>query len=1212
MDPSVEEHPGSASNETKNGADPSQQGAANMSQPHNERCNGSAHVETRYIHHIIYQQPAAQQPNGAPVEEMLPFLNQPPYYQTQAQFQQRAYYDPNRYDRNDQQEAFGQGPSDLDNSNSSNGQNVRRNGNSNGGSSFTDSVDSAVKLSKTLFFKFGKSKQSDHRSQAKYLNRKKGAAPQKDQKRESSDSEKRNCEKRNSAQTDNFSADDELETSLGENATDQSSEQEDDQTGNSAADWSEILNIPGPKRIWTGLQGIAVSLFGIFLPAFLFFASIASAPKRFTLVLLHHPVETSIELLLVASIPLINYFVWNALCKGKTNVSRLLVMALGSALTSSLAIAGICIAALFGGNNDLANSIGTDFSLGFTWLGILSLVSGGVSAFLINKLRLSWELPMTRFKVIAQAISGMVLTLIAFTGSEYRPWCIRMAQSQAVSVDAKQKTAGLAWLRQLRPEREMLMECADARAAGLAGLFYPLKQSTQHQLYFQLTGTPYSFRDMNATDLSSMPDDYLRRHVVGDRIENLVLTRSSLTGALHPNTLTSTLNWTFVVKNGNSMPQEARAEIGLPPGAAITGLTVWHRGESEDPDFVASNKVDGAQMSSEGHDSPAMVTDLGHGRALLHAYPVPPEEELKIRVSMVVPMKAETDTSASLITPQLIATNFGLNGDHLVRLRSATDLSSSSKSMSKGVSPTGEKVISGQFDEKQLETNGVTIFASRSVTSKPYVVLDRISTALHEQDRKEHEARLKAKQSSTEQQDDSKLKEVVVMIDGSRGVTAQIDQLSRVLYPTKKKNAPAKKTKIRTIQSHYLVEGINKVGAAAPKHLVVVIDGSEKMAKSMPEIELALRQIPPTVPTSVIIANQENAALAKPILLSKRLEDLKNIKFIGGQDNLKAVVDGAELAGESKGGALLWIHGPQPVINEEIYIMSPYTAAPSFYELSLGAGTDTFEFFKNHTEIGPFCQVPRDGANIGTDLASFFTKWRPGSSSYAVEMQDATKMPKDFQKPSDEEAREILIVHAIKECNKLVASRHFKKAARIALNYGFVSPVSSALINGQPKADAGDVEQQNESSNSTDTASSESAQSQNASSDSGTSGGADAFSAAPVLQGATNGSIGPQGSDATVIMGVNTAGTVRVNNLANLEALLNIIANLGEILCLLGGIAMAIQGFASKSVLKLGEDIELGPGGKVVLGILIATIGISIPGIINWFVASARDANLFS
>src|SRR5262249_4564287 len=68
-------------------------------------------------------------------------------------------------------------------------------------------------------------------------------------------------------------------------------------------------------------------------------------------------------------------------------------------------------------------------------------------------------------------------------------------------------------------------------------------------------------------------------------------------------------------------------------------------------------------------------------------------------------------------------------------------------------------------------------------------------------------------------------------------------------------------------------------------------------------------------------------------------------------------------------------------------------------------------------------------------------------------------------------------------------------------------------------------------------------------------------SQAPTLQAATNGTIGPQGSDATYITGVNTAGTVRVNNLANLEALLNIIANGMEILGIAWGGPTMIMGF---------------------------------------------------
>ncbi len=86
------------------------------------------------------------------------------------------------------------------------------------------------------------------------------------------------------------------------------------------------------------------------------------------------------------------------------------------------------------------------------------------------------------------------------------------------------------------------------------------------------------------------------------------------------------------------------------------------------------------------------------------------------------------------------------------------------------------------------------------------------------------------------------------------------------------------------------------------------------------------------------------------------MKQLDNVALTGGQDNLQSVVKAAELAGEAKGGTVLWIHGPQPSFNEEIYIMAPYIATPKFYELALDNGVmDAHaEFFKNHREIGPF------------------------------------------------------------------------------------------------------------------------------------------------------------------------------------------------------------------------------------------------------------------
>ncbi len=111
---------------------------------------------------------------------------------------------------------------------------------------------------------------------------------------------------------------------------------------------------------------------------------------------------------------------------------------------------------------------------------------------------------------------------------------------------------------------------------------------------------------------------------------------------------------------------------------------------------------------------------------------------------------------------------------------------------------------------------------------------------------------------------------------------------------------------------------------------------------------------------------------------------------------------------------------------------------------------------------------------------------------------------------------------------------------------------------------------------------------------------------APNLQGATNGTIGPQGLDATVITGVNTAGTVRVNNLANLEALLNIIANGMEILGIAWGGPTMIMGFMHMAA---GTQDAMK---RVLWGAAGVTGGLATPGCINWLVASARDANLFS
>ena len=110
----------------------------------------------------------------------------------------------------------------------------------------------------------------------------------------------------------------------------------------------------------------------------------------------------------------------------------------------------------------------------------------------------------------------------------------------------------------------------------------------------------------------------------------------------------------------------------------------------------------------------------------------------------------------------------------------------------------------------------------------------------------------------------------------------------------------------------------------------------------------------------------------------------------------------------------------------------------------------------------------------------------------------------------------------------------------------------------------------------------------------------------PVLKASALGSIGPKGADTTIITCINTAGKVRVNNLANIEALLNIIANGLEILGIAWGGPSMMLGFMHVAAGTKDASRKVLFGGCGVVG------GLAVPGIINWLVASARDANLFS
>jgi hypothetical protein len=415
-----------------------------------------------------------------------------------------------------------------------------------------------------------------------------------------------------------------------------------------------------------------------------------------------------------------------------------------------------------------------------------------------------------------------------------------------------------------------------------------------------------------------------------------------------------------------------------------------------------------------------------------------------------------------------------------------------------------------------------------------------------------------------------------------------------------------------------IVQQLEQVPVQKPEHLVVVVDGSRTMEKHKKEIAGILAKIPSTVPTSLIVASTDAPKDIEHKPLKQALESMKGMKFQGGQENLESVARAAELAGESDGGAVLWIHGPQPSLDKELYIVAPYIAKPSFYDFSIDdTVTDLTEFVKNVQEIGPFVPVARNG-KLTDDLARFVNRWQADGRDVRTTYKRLDNFTGFNTKAVNCSAsalgsQEVAQLFAAQEARRLIQSGRRGEALSIATAYSVVTPLTSAvcLENGSDYSRYG-IEQR-EANGDGFTTIAQSPTGDGFTMHIGSGALSDAASGGvPILAGATNGSIGPQGGDATAILGVSTAGTVRVNNLAYLESWLNLITFSSEALSIACGGFIAVLALMRTNVLLPFINTSMRPERRVMLGLCLIVIGFALPGFVNGLVASARDCNLFS
>lgn len=365
------------------------------------------------------------------------------------------------------------------------------------------------------------------------------------------------------------------------------------------------------------------------------------------------------------------------------------------------------------------------------------------------------------------------------------------------------------------------------------------------------------------------------------------------------------------------------------------------------------------------------------------------------------------------------------------------------------------------------------------------------------------------------------------------------------------------------------IERSMRAADAGCEKFVLAVDGSRSDAGIKTSIAEFLEQVPQGRICKILFADPLQGT--REIALASAGEQLRSSAFNGGDHNRELLTRAIKTARESN-AQVLWIHPSKPWtvhkdwVKEIGYPSGSSENLPALcgnsikiydYQTSPGENELIERIHASGGDLAAFVELPRHDS-LSSDLTSFLSK----RSEVAFKFGSKDNR----QQKSLTGSKNLVALADARVIADLIDSGKRKEAEAYASNHHQVSIYTAALC--QPGCLATPV-------------------------------------ASPERnQGPVNGAIAPQGADATVIQAVNTAGTVRVNNLAGLEALLNIVANSMEALGLCWGLPMMIVGLV-KFRSKAGPNRAIMGGG-------LTLVGLATPGCINWCVASVRDVSVFS
>jgi hypothetical protein len=725
------------------------------------------------------------------------------------------------------------------------------------------------------------------------------------------------------------------------------------------------------------------------------------------------PIPTMWHVLLVAFVPLANLQVWLAVRQGSTERPLLLGLANALAIGISIFYTIVFLPVL-----PVAFVALIMFGLGaLPMTPLLALISGFI---LRRELR---RIAPASFALRWSGLAaGLALAFTIVVAVELPITLTRTGLQMAASASPDERARGLRRLRAVGNMDYLLRACyaQTGEATDLAGHLFSLKDTVTpeeaREIYYRLTGETFDTR-IPPKRLSGQwqPEDTFDFDpdqggtVIAGKVKGLTLAASRMDGSVDADAALGYIEWTLVFKNSSASQREARAQVQLPPGGVVSRLTLWVNGEEREAAFAGRTQTRQAyeQVVRQRRD-PVLVTTAGRDRALVQAFPVPPNGgEMKIRFGISVPLVLENKAKGLLRLPYFLERNFGVPDEltHAVWLESKKPLQAESGNLQAEQPRFDLHALRGTYSDSELSgpKGAVRVARALEITEAWTRDYQKDSGKIIRQIIREREPPAASR--------------IVFVVDTSIGLRPHVPEISAAL---------------RTLPQNIEVK-------------LLLADGNAVYEEG----------------------TSQHAITGSVQSISRQLERLS---FEGGADNVPALIRAWDLASEKPGGVIVWVHSPQPLLLYPVEeLRQRWERRPegaTLYALQTGNGADRVE--KELDGIGAVEEVARmDG--LQADLERLFSQLAGNSKLIEfVRTSEKSLPPRDAPNVKETSAH-LVRLWANDEVNRIIANREkdaSEKAIQLAAQYQVVTPVSGAVVletaeqyarNGLQPVDAGTV-----------------------------------------------------------------------------------------------------------------------------------------------------------